>query len=137
MNPSIQRSNTLLRPSQRPNGPSRRPASIAELAQRARDDLWDERRELKFYLRSAERHRKTGKEYAQGGDLEAAFVEFAKAATLVLERLPTHKDYLTVLTTEQRYNLGLVCIELPTPCSMSSINLSLLAVPSAEFWASS
>jgi hypothetical protein len=65
-------------------------------------------------LRSAERHRKAGKEYAKGGDLEAAFVEFAKAATLVLEKLPTHKDYLTVLTAEQRHNLGLVCIALFT-----------------------
>jgi len=111
---SIQRTPTLLRPSQRPNGPSRRPASISELAQRARDDLWDERRELKFYLRSAERHRKAGKEYVRGGDLEAAFVEFAKAATLVLEKLPTHKDYLTVLTVEQRHNLGLVCIAFHT-----------------------
>jgi hypothetical protein len=95
---------------------TRRPASIAELAQSAKDDNYDERRELKYHLRNAEKYRRTAKELVKVGDLENAFVEFAKAATLVLEKLPVHRDYHAVLTTEQRQNLALVrtySFELP------------------------
>lgn len=88
----------------------RRPASIAELAHRAQDGLYDETRDLKHYLRNAEKYRRTAKELLKAGDTEAAFVEFAKAATLVLEKLPTHRDYHSLLTNEQRHNLGLVRI---------------------------
>jgi len=99
-----------------PNGaprtprPYRRPASIAELAHRAQEGLYDERRDLKHYLRNAEKYRRTAKELLRAGDLEAAFVEFAKAATLVLEKLPTHRDYHNLLNSEQRHNLGLVSL---------------------------
>lgn len=44
------------------------------------------------------------------GDLEAAFVEFAKAATIILEKLPTHKEYYTLLSPTQRHNLGIVSV---------------------------
>jgi hypothetical protein len=89
---------------------NRRPASIAELARRSQEDLYDETKGFRHYLRQAEKYRCTAKELLQEGDLEAAFVDFAKAATLVVEKLPTHRDYFTVLTSEQRHNLGLVCI---------------------------
>jgi USP8 dimerisation domain len=88
--------------------PSRRPASIEELAERAKDDHYDGRRDLKYHLRNADKFRRTAKELVKAGDLEAAFVEFAKAATLVLEKLPYHRDYHSVLTAEQRHNLALV-----------------------------
>jgi hypothetical protein len=91
----------------------RRPASIAELAHRAQDGLYEDHRDLKYHLRNAEKFRRTAKELLKAGDLEAAFVEYAKAATLVLEKLPTHRDYQTVLTSEQRHNLGLVRTYLP------------------------
>ena len=42
--------------------------------------------------------------------MENAFVELAKAATLVLERLPEHPDYIAKLKPNQRHNLGLVCL---------------------------
>jgi hypothetical protein len=90
-------------------GASRRPASIAELADIARDGACEEGQELKYYLRVAEKYRRKGKEYVEAGDLESAFIEYAKAATVVLERLPKHRDYHTLLTTAQRQNLGLVC----------------------------
>ena len=89
---------------------TRRPASIAELAQRAKDDSYDDRRELKYHLRNAEKYRRTAKELVKAGDLETAFVEFAKASTLVLEKIPTHRDYHGMLTSEQRRNLALVGI---------------------------
>ncbi|KAF9531213.1 hypothetical protein CPB83DRAFT_849571 [Crepidotus variabilis] len=85
----------------------KRPASIAELAERAMVDLWDDTKDFKYYLRLAEKYRKEGKECAKRGDLEGAFVELARAATLVLEKLPMHKDYYSVLNSNQRQNLGL------------------------------
>lgn len=87
---------------------ARRPASIAELAERAKVDMWDESREFKHHLRAAERYRREGKECAKKGDLETAFVQLARAATLVLEKLPSHRDYNTVLNANQRHNLALV-----------------------------
>ncbi|TFK28275.1 hypothetical protein FA15DRAFT_665497 [Coprinopsis marcescibilis] len=86
---------------------TRRPASIAELAEKALDTTWDERRELKHYLRIAEKYSKEGKELAKQGDLETAFILLAKAATLVLEKLPTHRNYQKQLNQSQRNNLSL------------------------------
>jgi STAM-binding protein len=88
-------------------GPSRRPATISELAERA-NIPWDESKGFKYHLKSAEKYRREGKEYARSGDMESAFVELAKAATLVLERLPEHPDYIAKLNPNQRHNLGLV-----------------------------
>jgi len=90
------------------NGIPKRPASIAELADKAMLDLWDDSKEFKHYLRVAERYRREGKECAKRGDLESAFVELARAATLVLEKLPLHREYNTVLNANQRHNLALV-----------------------------
>lgn len=91
------------------SGLQRRPSSIAELADKALDNAYDEGKDLKYYLRIAERYRKEGKEVAKQGDLETAFVLLAKAATLVLEKLPNHRDYQTLLNPSQRNNLTLVC----------------------------
>ncbi|KAF8153341.1 hypothetical protein B0H34DRAFT_723155 [Crassisporium funariophilum] len=89
------------------NSPPKRPASIAELADRAMVDLWDESKDFKQYLRLAEKFRREGKERAKQGDIEGAFVELARAATLVLEKLPQHRDYNSMLNANQRHNLGL------------------------------
>lgn len=100
-------SDSVFRQSLHPTTPARRPLSIAELADRALNNLWDPSRGLKQWLRAADGFRKAGRSYADAGDLEAAFVEFAKAATIILEKLPTHKEYYTLLTGTQRHNLGL------------------------------
>lgn len=91
---------------------SKKPATIATLAERALENIWDENKELKYFLRIAERSRKEGKEFYKRGDLENAFVSFARAATLVLEKLPTHRDYKRLLSESQRENLMLVCDSL-------------------------
>jgi len=101
------------------NGPAKRPSSIAELAEMAMLNLWDDSKDFKHYLRMAEKYRKEGKECAKKGDLEGAFVQLARAATLVLEKLPVHRDYNGILTANQRQNLSLVRIYL------SSSNLPL------------
>ncbi|KAF5373417.1 hypothetical protein D9615_009472 [Tricholomella constricta] len=84
-----------------------KPATIAQLADTALDNLWDETRDLKHYLRTAEKYRKLARQHIMDGDLENAFVMFAKAATLVLEKIPTHRDFTTLLTGAQRHNLTL------------------------------
>lgn len=84
----------------------RRPASIAELATKAQQNLWDPEKGLKHWLRTAEKSRRAGQDYLDAQDYESAFIEFARAATLVLERLPTHREYNTLLSADQRHNLG-------------------------------
>ena len=71
-------------------------------------NLWDSK-DFKHYLRMAEIYRKEGKECERRGDLEGAYVEFARAAILVLEKLPMHRDF-NMLNANQRQNLSLVCI---------------------------
>ncbi|KAJ7450954.1 hypothetical protein B0H11DRAFT_1635869, partial [Mycena galericulata] len=43
-----------------------------------------------------------------GTDLERAFVEYARAATLIVEKIPGHLDYVGTLSEEQRANLTVV-----------------------------
>jgi len=88
--------------------PRYRPASIAELADRARDDLWDPSKDVRHLLVTAQNHRAAGTGYVEAGDLEGAFVEYARAATIVVEKVPSHRDFCTSLTVDQRYNLALV-----------------------------
>ncbi|KAF5325172.1 hypothetical protein D9619_010079 [Psilocybe cf. subviscida] len=85
----------------------KRPSSIAELTERAMLNLYDHTKEFSYHLRLAEKYRKEGKESAKRGDLEAAFVELLRAATLVLEKLPGHRGYQTMLNLSQRQNLAL------------------------------
>ncbi|KAF9648230.1 hypothetical protein BDM02DRAFT_3082246, partial [Thelephora ganbajun] len=85
-----------------------RPATIAELADKSREDLWDPNKHLKHWLRTAELARKSGKQHAENGDYERSFVQLARAATIILEKMPTHKDYHTLLSSSQRHNLVLV-----------------------------
>ena len=87
-----------------------RPATITELAEKSREDLWDPNKSLKHWLRTAELARKAGKQYAEDGDYERSFVQLARAATIILERMPTHRDYHTLLSTDQRRNLVLVSL---------------------------
>ena len=92
-----------------------RPATIAELAAQAQENLWDPSKGLKPWLRTAEKSRRTAEALLQAKDYEGAFVEFAKAATIVLEKLPTHREYQTLLNTDQRHNLGMVS---PPSCAL-------------------
>ncbi|OBZ76162.1 AMSH-like protease sst2 [Grifola frondosa] len=91
------------------SGPSNnyRPATIAELAAQAQDNLWDPSKGLKHWLRTAEKARRTAEAYVEARNFERAFVEYAKAATIVLEKLPSHPEYQTLLNADQRHNLGM------------------------------
>jgi STAM-binding protein len=85
-----------------------RPATIAELADRALTDLWDPAKDLKYWLRAAQKLRNDAKALADRGALEDAFIQYARSATIVLEKLPQHPDYGTLLTAQQKGNLALV-----------------------------
>ena len=115
------------RPSPQSSSSPRRPFCIAELADRATHNLWDPSKGLKQWLKAADGFRKAGKAYHEAGDLEAAFVEFAKAATIILEKLPSHKEYFSLLTATQRHNLGLVSPQYFSSCPFLS-SVSRLAI---------
>lgn len=87
-----------------------RPATIAELAALAQKDVWDPSKPLKHWLRTAEKARKVGQGHVDNHNYESAFVEFAKAATIILEKLPTHNEYQVLLNADQRHNLGMVSV---------------------------
>ena len=89
---------------------SPRPATIAELADRALKNPWDPSKDLWFWVKAAHNHRLVGKSHAETGDFESAFVEYAQAATIILDKLPSHPEYWSNLNSEQRNNLGLVSI---------------------------
>jgi hypothetical protein len=92
----------------------RRPASLAELAERARNNGWDPNLGIKHWLKTAEKHRNKGNALVSSGDLEAGFVELATAATIVLEKVPTHREYSTMLNPTLRKNLGEVRVPWKT-----------------------
>ncbi len=62
--------------------------TIAELAAQAQENLWDPKG-LKHWLGIAEKSRRTAEALLQSKDYEGAFVEFTKAAAIVLEKLPS------------------------------------------------
>ena len=88
-----------------------RPATIAELAAQAQENLWDPSKGLKHWLRTAEKARRSAELLVQNHDYENAVVEYAKAATIVLEKLPQHREYEVLLNADQRHNLGLVSVQ--------------------------
>lgn len=78
---------------------------MEELDARARDDLWDGKEALGHYLATASRFRNNGNDLQARGDHESAYVQFAKAAALVLEKMPLHREYMS-LPAEKRRNLA-------------------------------
>ncbi|OJA19098.1 hypothetical protein AZE42_10046 [Rhizopogon vesiculosus] len=95
------------RPSPGQSPSSRIPLTVAELSERALYNLWDPSKGLKQWLKKADGFRKAGRAHAEAGELEEAFMEYAKCATIILEKLPMHKEYYTLLSPTQRHNLGL------------------------------
>jgi STAM-binding protein len=85
-----------------------RPRSIAELAEMAKDSFGEGDFPFKTWLRIAENARRDAKSYQEQSDFESAFVEYAKAATVALEKIPAHPDYRAILTSTQRNNMSLV-----------------------------
>ncbi|KAJ6522002.1 hypothetical protein B0H19DRAFT_1277547 [Mycena capillaripes] len=108
--------------------PPTRPATISELATAAASTAAEPSpsTDLKNLLRRADAHRRAGGAYMAranspnptnpsgpgadsavmvGLNLERAFIEYARAATLIVETIPGHREYGAGLTAEQRTNL--------------------------------
>jgi hypothetical protein len=84
-----------------------RPSSIEELSAIADADPdigVAVSRTLEHYLWRAETHRQVGDSLASGvgTELERAFVEYARATTLVFKTIRNHSEYPRLLTVEQR-----------------------------------
>ena len=101
--------------------PASRPHSIAELAEISKQSLGDETRPFKTWLRIAENARRDAKAFREQGNLELAFVEYAKAATIVLEKIPNHPEYRILLSPTQRHNMGLVSYICPMSHNCCSV----------------
>ncbi|KAH9996101.1 hypothetical protein BJV77DRAFT_193587, partial [Russula vinacea] len=102
----------LFRSTSRP-GPTQlqgasQPHSIAELAEHAKQSLGDVSRPFEAWLRIAENARRDAKSFYELGDVESAFVEYGKAAIILLEKIPGHPDYKVLPSTTQRQNMGVV-----------------------------
>ena len=74
--------------------PSKRPLTIEQLKARAEDQLWGEKEDVGHSLKSVTRFHTDGKLFQEQGDIESAYVQFAKAETLALEKIPRDKTYL-------------------------------------------
>ena len=70
-----------------------RPHSIEELARIAGQNKYDRYGDIKQDLRFAKVYLVEGKRDLAAGDLEWAFVHFARTATLVLQNMPTNAHY--------------------------------------------
>ncbi|KAG6918448.1 hypothetical protein DXG01_014325 [Tephrocybe rancida] len=98
-----------------------RPPTITHLANIALSELWDPSKELKYYLQQAGELRREANAYLDPpsppssshheeeheSDYEKAFIKLARAATLVMERIPGHRDFEKVSSEVQRENLKL------------------------------
>jgi len=81
-----------------PEGTSR-PHSIAELAEHAKQILRildNDPRPLNYWLRIVDYARRDAKSFQEQCDLESGFVEYTKAATIVLNKIPAHPDFMVV-----------------------------------------
>ncbi|CAE7130661.1 unnamed protein product [Rhizoctonia solani] len=80
---------------------SRRPFSIAELAARSRPTGYDATKSLKDLLRIANSECNAGDNARSTGDVEFAFIHYAKASTLMLEELPGHPKFVELTPAQQ------------------------------------
>ncbi|KAF8261679.1 hypothetical protein EI94DRAFT_1468512, partial [Lactarius quietus] len=60
------------------------------------------------WLRLAESAERNARKFQKEGNLESAYIEFARAATILLEKVPSHPEYGVLLTSTERHDIGLV-----------------------------
>jgi STAM-binding protein len=84
-----------------PPSPQYRPAKISELADSAKSLHLDPYKSIKFHLSLGDKLRKFAKQCEDEGDLENAFVYYAKAAYVVADKVPEHRDYCALLTPQR------------------------------------
>ena len=90
-----------------------RPQLPSELGERAQKSLGDAARPFKVWLRMAEDAKRDANRFHEQGDFESAFLEFARAATIILQKIPSHPDYRVLISQKQRHNIGMVSYLYP------------------------
>ncbi|KAG9122757.1 hypothetical protein FRC07_000726, partial [Ceratobasidium sp. 392] len=78
----------------------KRPLSVEELLNQSRPTGYDPDKPLDDLLQIATTEHSVGKQAETAGDLESAFIHFARASTLMTEELPTHPKFVE-LTPQQ------------------------------------
>lgn len=86
--------------------PQKRPSSIDELVQRARDRPHNASRSLNLLVKDAEQYNKLAKVQHAQCNYEEAFVNYTKAATIILEELPQHRDNNILLSDTQKNDIS-------------------------------
>lgn len=81
---------------------------ITVFEDRARTQIGRHDQPIKHWLRFAEAARFAGHHAMESGFLGEAFVEYAKAAIVVVEVLPQHRDFDVLLSAGQQANLETV-----------------------------
>jgi STAM-binding protein len=83
-----------------------RPRSIAELAELGNPaGLYDPRKSIREHFHLINNMRDEGYEYKTSGDVENAFITLAKAASLILDKIPNHAEY-SQLNPKQKGSLA-------------------------------
>lgn len=100
-------------------------------------DSYDPSRSLKDSLRAADALRQRGNQALTENDLETAFVNMARAGTIIVEKIPKHPDYLK-LRADQRQNLASVSyrssIHVMTLCRSSLSRQNIAQISSLCSW---
>ncbi|GHJ85342.1 hypothetical protein NliqN6_1744 [Naganishia liquefaciens] len=82
------------------------PAAIEELAREAERGIhWNTRYPLKVWLNSVNALRDRALEYEKAGKNDVAYVLMARAATIIIQRLPTHPDFEGAYSKQDRIKL--------------------------------
>jgi len=102
-----------------------RPATIVELADKSREDLPNLNKNIQYWLHAVTLASKSGKHYSENGDYERSYVQYARVACIIREKIPIQREYHTLLTNEQRCSLTLVILSFsrslsfPVSCAFS------------------
>ena len=111
--PNSTLSNSTEAPPPSHHQPESRPHSTGELAEIARRSLGADPRPFNTWLRIVENARRDAKTFAEQGNIESAFMEYAKAVTIVLEKIPYYPEYRALHNSMQRNDMGLVSYNCP------------------------
>jgi USP8 dimerisation domain len=90
-----------------PTGRLRSFEEIEELV--SKPTAYDPERSFKDQLRTIDKLRDKCFEHRQKGDLENAYIFMARAAGVVLDKLPFHSQY-DILSAKQKTDLAAVCL---------------------------
>ena len=84
-----------------------RARSINELKDLAKPSAYDPSRSFKDQLRAVKLLRDKSDQYRQDGDYESTYIYIARAATLIIAKLPVHPQY-DILSAKQKTDLAAV-----------------------------